>query len=175
MSKRLLPMLAAASLLAGLPAGWCGRVFADDSPEQPKVRCGIIALTDCSPFVVAAEKGFFKKYVLQCTIAKGANWAAIRDALSNGDNQFTHMLIGMPILMLIDILAAPSHGAIASMLGLAALKSVPVVVRMSQPRPIETAVRPGASLVSETFPPLLRLTPIVYSLPLMWWCVVPTV
>ena len=30
----------------------------------------------------------------------------------------------VPILMLIDILAAPSHGAIASMLGLAALKSV---------------------------------------------------
>src|SRR5882757_1601535 len=38
-------------------------------------------------------------------------------------------------------------------------KSVPVVVRASQPRPTTTAVRFGASLVSETLPPLLRLTP----------------
>src|ERR1700709_396113 len=38
-------------------------------------------------------------------------------------------------------------------------KSVPVVLRTSQPRPTVTAVRPGASLLSETFPPLLRLTP----------------
>ena len=37
-------------------------------------------------------------------------------------------------------------------------KSVPVVVRTSQPRPTMTAVRPGASLVSETLPPLVRLT-----------------
>src|SRR5581483_6089977 len=37
-------------------------------------------------------------------------------------------------------------------------KSVPVVVRTSQPRPTVTAVRPGASLVSETLPPLDRLT-----------------
>src|SRR4051794_23982730 len=38
-------------------------------------------------------------------------------------------------------------------------KSEPVVLRTSQPRPTVTAVRPGASLLSETFPPLLRLTP----------------
>src|SRR5689334_8539829 len=41
--------------------------------------------------------------------------------------------------------------------------SVPVVVRTSQPRPTVTAVRPGASLVSETLPPLDRLTAIVGS------------
>src|SRR6478736_3022127 len=39
-------------------------------------------------------------------------------------------------------------------------KSVPVVERTSQPRPTDTALRPGASLVSETLPPLERLTPI---------------
>src|ERR1700712_923928 len=38
-------------------------------------------------------------------------------------------------------------------------KSAPVVLRTSQPRPTMTAVRPGASLLSETLPPLLRLTP----------------
>ena len=38
-------------------------------------------------------------------------------------------------------------------------KSVPVVVRASQPSPIVTAVRPGACLVRLTFPPLVRLIP----------------
>src|SRR6476646_9280844 len=43
-------------------------------------------------------------------------------------------------------------------------KSTPVVDRTSQPRPTATAVRPGAAFVSETLPPLERLTPIVHSL-----------
>jgi nitrate/nitrite transport system substrate-binding protein len=94
-------------LLAGLPRGWSGRVFASDAPETTKLRCGIIALTDCSPFVIAAEKGFFKKQGLDVTIAKGANWAAIRDALSTGDNQFTHMLLGMPIASTMGLLGSP--------------------------------------------------------------------
>ena len=89
--------LGAAALLGGLPKGWVGTAYASDAPETAKLRCGIIALTDCSPLVIAAEKGFFKKYGLDVTIAKGANWAAIRDSLSSGDNQMTHMLIGMPI------------------------------------------------------------------------------
>lgn len=105
--RRFLKRTAAGALLAGLPTGWVGRVFADDSPETPNCRCGIIALTDCSPLVVGAEKGFFKKYGLNVTIAKGANWAAIRDSLSNGDNQFTHMLIGMPIASTMGLLGSP--------------------------------------------------------------------
>jgi nitrate/nitrite transport system substrate-binding protein len=41
------------------------------------------------------------------TIAKGANWAAIRDSLSSGDNQMTHMLIGMPIASTMGLLGSP--------------------------------------------------------------------
>src|SRR6478735_9866335 len=41
-------------------------------------------------------------------------------------------------------------------------KSVPVVDRTSQPRPTDTAFRPGAAFVSETLPPLERLTPIAF-------------
>src|SRR3954469_3923359 len=42
--------------------------------------------------------------------------------------------------------------------------SSPLVVRSSQPSPTVTALKPGASLVSETLPPLLRLTPIFFLL-----------
>src|SRR5437773_8419739 len=99
--------LGAAAILGGLPRGWVGSVYADDAPETAKLRCGIIALTDCSPLVIAAEKGFFKKYGLDVTIAKGANWAAIRDSLSSGDNQMTHMLAGMPIASTMGLLGSP--------------------------------------------------------------------
>ena len=96
-----------AALFGGLPKGWVGAAYAGDAPETTKLRCGIIALTDCSPFVIGAEKGFFKKYGLEVTIAKGANWAAIRDSLSTGDNQMTHMLIGMPIASTMGLLGSP--------------------------------------------------------------------
>ena len=78
-------------------AAGSGRVYADDSPEAPNVKLGIIALTDCSPIVIAHEKGFFKKYGINSTISKEASWAVIRDKLVTGENQATHMLIGMPI------------------------------------------------------------------------------
>ena len=71
------------------------------------MRFGMIALTDCSPIVIAHEKGFFKKYGIDSTVAKGANWAAIRDALSSGDNQATHMLLGMPLASTMGLLGAP--------------------------------------------------------------------
>jgi len=95
------------ALFAGLPKGWVGTAYASDAPETTALKFGIIALTDCSPIVIAHEKGFFKKYGINATIAKGANWAAIRDALSNGDNQATHMLIGMPIASTMGLLGSP--------------------------------------------------------------------
>src|SRR5687768_6621249 len=70
---------------------------AKSAPEVSDLKFGIIALTDCSPIVIAHEKGLFKKYGINSTVSKGASWAAIRDMLSNGDIQATHMLIGMPI------------------------------------------------------------------------------
>lgn len=56
----------------------------------------MIALTDCSPIVMAHELGFFKKFGTNSVVSKEASWAVIRDKLSLGENQATHMLIGMP-------------------------------------------------------------------------------
>src|SRR5919106_89272 len=97
----------AAALLSGLPKGWMGAAYASDAPETSTMKFGIIALTDCSPIVIAHEKGLFKKYGIESTVSKGANWAAIRDSLSSGDNQGTHMLIGMPIASTMGLLGSP--------------------------------------------------------------------
>ena len=99
-------------LASGLPTGWLGAQTASDSPEFPNVNFGIIALTDCSPIVIAHEKGFFKKYGINSTVTKGASWAAIRDSLSNGDIQATHMLLGMPIASTMGLGGAPKKAMI---------------------------------------------------------------
>jgi nitrate/nitrite transport system substrate-binding protein len=105
--KNLSRVGAVSALYSGLPRGWVGQVFASDAPETTKVRFGIIALTDCSPIVIAHEKKLFQKYGIDSVVMKGANWAAIRDSLSSGDIQATHMLIGMPIASTIGLAGSP--------------------------------------------------------------------
>src|SRR3954464_7796624 len=105
----------AAALLGGALAG-CGSKAdskgvttggGGDGPETPNLNFGMIALTDSSPMVIAHEKGLFKKYGINSKVTKGASWSAIRDGLSNGDIQATHLLIGMPIASTMGLLDAP--------------------------------------------------------------------
>jgi len=80
---------------------------ASEAPETADINFGMIALTDCSPIVIAHEKGFFKKYGINAKITKGANWAAIRDNLSTGSIQATHMLLGMPLASTMGLAGSP--------------------------------------------------------------------
>ena len=98
---------AAGALLAGVPLGWAGGVYADDSPEVRTMRFGIIALTDCASIVMAHELGYFKKFGIDSVISKEASWAVIRDKLSLGENHATHMLIGMPIASTMGLAGSP--------------------------------------------------------------------
>ena len=102
--RRFLEASVAAVGATLLPAG---RLWASDAPEVADLKFGMIALTDCSSIVIAHEKGLFKKYGINSVVAKGASWAAIRDSLSNGDIQATHMLLGMPIASTMGLLGSP--------------------------------------------------------------------
>jgi nitrate/nitrite transport system substrate-binding protein len=97
----------AAAWLAGVPAGWVGSVYASDAPEHPKVRIGIIALTDCSSIVMAHELGLFKKHGIESTISKEASWAVIRDRLTLGENQASHILLGIPYAASMGLQGSP--------------------------------------------------------------------
>jgi nitrate/nitrite transport system substrate-binding protein len=101
------------ALLAGLPAGWAGGVYASDAPETPTMRFGIIALTDCAPIVMAHELGLFRKFGISSVVSKEASWAAIRDKLSIGENQATHMLIGMPLASTMGLAGSPVKPMVA--------------------------------------------------------------
>src|SRR5256885_3858946 len=97
----------AATLMKGLPGGWTGSVYADESPETPNLRFGMIALTDCAPIVMAHELGLFKKFGINSVVSKEASWAVIRDKLSIGENQATHMLLGMPFASTMGLVGSP--------------------------------------------------------------------
>jgi nitrate/nitrite transport system substrate-binding protein len=105
--RRFLGSSAAAALLAGMPKGWVGGAWADDGPEAPDVRIGIIALTDCSSIVMAHELGLFAKHGIRSVVSKEASWAVIRDRLTLGENQATHMLYGMPYASTMGLLGSP--------------------------------------------------------------------
>jgi nitrate/nitrite transport system substrate-binding protein len=117
--RRFLGHAAAASGAAALWSAlgtrtWAGTAGgASDAPEAPNMNFGIIALTDCSPIVIAHEKGLFKKYGINSTVTKGANWAAIRDNLSSGSIQGTHMLIGMPLASTMGLAGSPKKPMVA--------------------------------------------------------------
>jgi nitrate/nitrite transport system substrate-binding protein len=98
---------AAGALLAGLPRGWGGGAYASDAPETTRLRFGIIALTDCASIVMAHELGLFKKYGIESIVSKEASWAAIRDKLTLGENQATHMLLGMPYASTMGLAGSP--------------------------------------------------------------------
>ena len=62
---------AAGACSPACPTGWNGGVYADDSPEVKAMRFGMIALTDCSPIVMAHELGYFK-FGIDSTVSKEA-------------------------------------------------------------------------------------------------------
>jgi nitrate/nitrite transport system substrate-binding protein len=61
-----------------------------------KLTLGFIALTDCSPLVIAKEKGFYEERGLDVTIVKQASWPATRDNLLSGQIDGAHCLNWMP-------------------------------------------------------------------------------
>ena len=60
------------------------------------IKLGFIALTDSASVIMAKELGLYKKYGVDVEVVKQASWAALRDAVLNGDIQGAHCLFGMP-------------------------------------------------------------------------------
>lgn len=90
-------LLASAAGAAGLFGGFSTGAWAagSDAPEKTEVKVGFIPLTDCASIVVAAEMGFDKKYGIKIVPSKEASWAAVRDKLTNGELDASHVLYGL--------------------------------------------------------------------------------
>ena len=67
------------------------------APEKTDLKIGFIPLTDCAVLVIAKEKGFFAKHGLNVELSKEASWANVRDKMTVGELDASHMLAAMPI------------------------------------------------------------------------------
>lgn len=65
--------------------------------ETTTLRLGFIALSDCAPLIVAAEKGLFEAEGLSVSLSREASWANIRDKVAMGILDGAHMLGPMPV------------------------------------------------------------------------------
>lgn len=72
-------------------------VTAMAAPEKKDLKIGFIPLTDCATLVIAKEKGFFAKHGLNVELSKEASWANVRDKMTVGELDASHMLAAMPI------------------------------------------------------------------------------
>jgi nitrate/nitrite transport system substrate-binding protein len=97
LSRRGFVKAAASASLLGMFPGLNAAAWAQgsDAPEKPEVRIGFIPLTDCASVVMAATKGFDKKYGLKIVPTKEASWASVRDKLVNGELDAAHVLYGL--------------------------------------------------------------------------------
>ncbi|MCK7249816.1 CmpA/NrtA family ABC transporter substrate-binding protein [Enterobacter kobei] len=96
-------------LLPGvMQAAWAA---GSDKPEQETVRIGFIPLTDCAPVVIAALKGFDKKYGITIVPTKEASWAAVRDKLVAGELDAAHILYGLLYGLELGIAGKPQQMA----------------------------------------------------------------
>jgi nitrate/nitrite transport system substrate-binding protein len=95
--KKAAGMSAAAAIMSLVPPGVRSAAWAagSDAPEKTEIRIGFIPLTDCASVVMAAEKGFDKKYGIKIIPTKEASWAGVRDKLTNGELDAAHVLYGL--------------------------------------------------------------------------------
>lgn len=87
----------AAALMALVPPSVRQGAWAagSDAPEKTDVKIGFMPLTDCASVVVAAAKGFDKKYGINIVPRKEASWAAVRDKTLSRELDAAHVLYGL--------------------------------------------------------------------------------
>ncbi|MEK6749404.1 MAG: ABC transporter substrate-binding protein [Pseudomonadota bacterium] len=95
--KNTTVLAAGAALMGMVPPAVRNAAWAagSDAPEKPDLKIGFIPLTDCASVIVAATKGFDKKYGIKITPSKEASWAGTRDKLIYGEIDAAHVLYGL--------------------------------------------------------------------------------
>ncbi|MFA3792661.1 CmpA/NrtA family ABC transporter substrate-binding protein [Aliiglaciecola sp. SL4] len=77
--------------------------------EKTQLTLGFSPLTDCAPFVVAKNLGYFEHWGLDVTLQKQNSWATLRDKLHAGVLDAAQMLAPMPIASTLGLGVAPIH------------------------------------------------------------------
>jgi nitrate/nitrite transport system ATP-binding protein len=78
-------------------------VVARGSIEKTNLTLGFIPLSDCAPFAVAVEKGFFAKHGLDVTLSREPSWNAIAEGMREGRLDAAQMVTGMPLFLSLGV------------------------------------------------------------------------
>ncbi|MBD2176966.1 ABC transporter substrate-binding protein [Pseudanabaena sp. FACHB-1998] len=65
--------------------------------EKTNLTIGYIPLTDCAPFAIAQENGFFAKYGLDVKLSKENSWNDLAEGIREGRLDAAQMVTGMPL------------------------------------------------------------------------------
>lgn len=61
----------------------------------PRVRIGVMPLTDCAPLVMASVLGFDRRHGVEIVLSRESSWARLRDKLAAGELDLAHALYGL--------------------------------------------------------------------------------
>jgi nitrate/nitrite transport system ATP-binding protein len=76
--------------------------------EKTTLTLGFMPLTDCAPFAIAQEKGFFAKHGLTVHLQRAHSWDDIATGLSDQRFDAAQMVAAMPLAMTIGMHGQPS-------------------------------------------------------------------
>ncbi|CAN1209394.1 nitrate ABC transporter ATP-binding protein [Tumidithrix helvetica PCC 7403] len=67
--------------------------------EKINLNIGFIPLTDCAPFAIAQEKGFFAKHGLEVNLSRESSWNGLAEGIRDGRLDAAQMVTGMPLAL----------------------------------------------------------------------------
>ncbi|MGE5203713.1 MAG: CmpA/NrtA family ABC transporter substrate-binding protein [Acidobacteriota bacterium] len=82
-------------------------------PEKTELSIGFIAITCATPLVLADKLGIFKENGLDVELVRTPGWAAVRERLSGGQYEASHVLTPLPLAMTMGIGGAPQPAALS--------------------------------------------------------------
>ncbi|WP_240966693.1 CmpA/NrtA family ABC transporter substrate-binding protein [Nodosilinea sp. P-1105] len=71
--------------------------------EKTTIKVGFVPITCATPILMAGPRGIYEKYGLNVELVKMPGWAAVRDAISSGELDASHLIAPMPIAMTLGI------------------------------------------------------------------------
>lgn len=85
------------------------------APTNPRrVTIGYVPLTDCSPLIVATERGLFARWGLEVHLSREAGWATVREKMLHGELDAAHA----PASMVFELSHGLDVAPVASLTGL---------------------------------------------------------
>ncbi|TFE71792.1 CmpA/NrtA family ABC transporter substrate-binding protein [Methylacidiphilum caldifontis] len=85
---------------------------------RSKITIGYLPLIDCAPFVVALERGLFKKWGFDVCLSPEPGWATIRDKIVYEELDFAQAVCGLPVVLNYGLRSIPYKCTSAMILNL---------------------------------------------------------